>query len=178
MNRTVTLTDEKGSSLGEMELLKAHTNGGSLHRAMSVYIFDADTTMILLQKRSLEKLLFAGIWANTCCSHPFPHESAKDAGERRLIEEMGFGCSLTEGPAFVYRADDPRGNGTEHEYDSILTGMSDPTLPIEPDPREVADWKWVHLDELSLDMKKNPSMYAPWFHIGLPLALSAVSHGK
>lgn len=177
MKRTVTLTDEAGTPLGEMDLLQAHTNGGSLHRAISVYVFDAAHAMLLLQQRSDEKLLFAGLWANTCCSHPFPGEDAKTAGERRLMEEMRFGCSLTEGPAFVYRAEDPDGKGTEHEYDIILTGISDPTMPLEPNPKEVADWKWVEISDLKTDMKKNPDLYAPWLHLGLPKALSAVSHG-
>ena len=176
MNRTVTLTDDAGTALGEMDLLAAHTNGGTLHRAISVYIFDAKKTLILLQQRSLEKFLFAGIWANACCSHPFSGESAIAAGERRLMEEMGFTCSLTEGSTFVYRAEDPQGEGVEHEYDIILTGTSDPAMPIKPDPKEVADWKWVKINELQADMQKNPTLYAPWFHLGLPKALSALHH--
>ncbi len=176
MNRTVTLTDEKGTPLGEMDLLAAHTNGGTLHRAISVYVFDTTKTKILLQQRSEEKFLFSGIWANTCCSHPYPNESAKTAGERRLQEEMGFSCVLTEGPAFVYRADDPQGKGAEHEYDIILTGMSDPALSINPDPKEAMDWKWIAIDELKDDMKNNAALYAPWFHLGLPKALTAFSH--
>ena len=177
MKRMVTLTDEAGTPLGEMDLLQAHTNGGSLHRAISVYVFDASGTMLLLQQRSPEKLLFAEFWANTCCSHPFPDEDAVAAGERRLMEEMRFGCSLTEGPAFVYRAEDPEGKGTEHEYDIILTGISDPIMPLTPDPKEAMDWKWVEITELEADMKKNPEAYAPWLHLGLPKALSAFSHG-
>lgn len=176
MNRTVTLTDETGADIGEMEIIAAHTNGGTLHRAISVYVFDSSKTMLLLQQRSNEKFLFAGIWANTCCSHPFANESAKAAGERRLMEEMNFGCSLTEGSAFVYRAEDPQGKGTEHEYDILLTGVSDPTMPIEPNPTEVADWKWVEIAELQADMQKNPALYAPWFHLGLPKVLSSASH--
>ncbi len=176
MHRTVTLVNDTGEALGEMDLLEAHTNNVSLHRAISVYVFDTAKTMILLQQRSREKLLFAGIWANTCCSHPFPGETAKTAGERRLKEEMGFTCSLTEGPAFVYRADDPHGNGTEYEYDSILTGVSDPALPVTPDPKEVSDWKWADISTLQIDMQQNPARYAPWFHLGLPKALSAAHH--
>lgn len=175
MNRTVTLTDETGSPKGEMEIIAAHTNGGTLHRAISVYVFDSQKEVILLQQRA-NKFLFAGIWANTCCSHPFPGEGAKAAGERRLMEEMNFGCSLKEGPAFVYRADDPKGKGTEHEYDIILTGVADPTMPIEPNPEEVADWKWMEINELQKDMEQNPTIYAPWFHLGLPKALSFIGH--
>ncbi len=176
MNRTVTLTDETGTPLGEMDFLQAHTNGGKLHRAISVYVFDPAKTMILLQQRSREKLLFAMFWANTCCSHPFSGESSKAAGERRLLEEMGFSCTLTEGPAFVYHADDPNGKGTEYEYDILLTGVSDPLLPIKPDPKETADWKWMNIAKLQTDMQNNPHLYAPWFHLGLPKVLPSNKH--
>lgn len=161
--------------MGEMEIVAAHTNGGTLHRAISVYVFDTTRTSMLLQQRSRKKFLFAGIWANTCCSHPFPGESAKAAGERRLMEEMNFTTTLTEGPAFVYRAHDPQGKGTEHEYDIILTGTEDPALPITPNPEEAAEAKWMTITDLHADMNKNPSIYAPWFHLGLPQALRALT---
>lgn len=176
MNRTVTLTDESGTPLGEMDLVAAHTNGGTLHRAISVYVFDDTKTLILLQQRSHTKPLFAGYWANTCCSHPYADESAKAAGERRLQEEMGFVSSLTEGPAFVYHAEDPNGEYTEHEYDILLLGTSDSAVRVMPDPKEVADWKWVNIEELQADMQKNSALYAPWFHLGLPKALSVLHH--
>lgn len=175
MTRIVTLTDEAGAPTGEMEIVAAHTNGGTLHRAISVYVFDPTFTSMLLQQRSQKKFLFAGIWANTCCSHPFPGESAKAAGERRLMEEMNFTTILTEGPAFVYTANDPQGKGTEHEYDIILTGTEDPTKPIAPNPEEAADATWVTIANLQTDMKERPSIYAPWFHLGLPLALRAIT---
>jgi isopentenyl-diphosphate delta-isomerase len=175
MNRTVTLTDEKGSPIGEAEIVDAHTNGGKLHRAISVYVFDASGKKILLQKRSSEKMLFKGIWANTCCSHPFPGEDAVVAGERRLKEEMGFTCTLKEGPAFVYRADDPKGNGTEHEYDIILVGTYDSAKKLTPDPKEAEAYTWKDIDSVCKEMKTIPYIYAPWFHLGLPKALAFIN---
>ncbi len=172
MNRTVTLTDEAGTPIGEADLLEAHTNGGQLHRAISVYVFDSSKKKVLIQRRSKEKLLFAGLWANTCCSHPYKGENAKDAGERRLQEEMGFTCDLTEGPSFVYKADDPNGHGTEHEFDIMLTGVYDPLSPVKPDPKEVEEWTWRDVDDLLKDMEKNPDAYALWFRIGLPKLLA------
>ena len=37
----------------------------------------------------------------------------------------------------------------------------------EPDLNldEVAAWKWVSLENLEADMKKNPSIYTEWFKI-------------
>src|SRR5205814_10092482 len=126
---------------------------------------------LLIQQRSREKWLWPLAWANTCCSHPRPGETAVDAGRRRLGEEMGFTCPLTPGPEFVYRAADPHGNGVEHEYDVTLLGTydGDPT----PDPAEVAAWRWVELDELHRDLAARPDRYTPWLHAGLPKVLEA-----
>ncbi len=154
MNRTVTLVDEHGKTLGEMDILKAHTGAGHLHRAFSVYAFRNNRSEILIQRRSEQKMLWPLTWANTCCSHPFPGEAAVAAGERRLQEEMGFGCVLTPHKDFVYRAEDPSGKGVEHEYVTILTGNAD-TAAVRPNPDEVAECKWVKIDELKKDMAEN-----------------------
>ena len=37
----------------------------------------------------------------------------------------------------------------------------DPTINTE----EVADWKWVDMDELKKDMNQNPHNYTEWFKI-------------
>lgn len=169
--RTVTLVDPAGTPLGEEDILKAHVEG-LLHRAFSVYVFRNTRSEILIQRRSAGKMLWPLAWANTCCSHPFPGEAPIPAGERRLREEFGFSCSLREGPAFVYRAEDPSGKGIEHEYDMLLTG-DDPTEPPAPNPEEIAEWKWIALADLRADMAANPDTYAPWFHLGLDRAIAA-----
>ena len=187
--RTVTLTDTSGAALGEADLVEAHTGQGALHRAFSVYVFRNDqekgkredteagilpaqteeyspSADILIQQRSAKKMLWPLIWANTCCSHPFPNESPADAGSRRLKEELGFDCALTPHSRFVYRAEDPQKRGVEHEYVTILIGHSDqPTIKANPD--EVAAYQWIKIVDLQEDMAKNPDRYAPWFHLGL-----------
>lgn len=172
MKRTVTLTDTSGMPLGEADLLEAHTGSGKLHLAFSVYVFNADRTKFLLQKRSGKKMLWPGIWANTCCSHPFPGEQPVEAGKRRLKEELGVDCELKTGSAFVYRAEDPSGKGVEHEYVTTLIGTTDEKRPVTANPDEVGEWKWIPIGELQKDMKANPDQYAPWFHLGLAKVLS------
>ena len=167
MTRTVTLTDTTGKSLGQADLMEAHTGEGKLHRAFSVYVFDKERKHLLIQRRSSTKMLWPLFWANTCCSHPFENESPRTAGERRLQEEMGFTVELHEGPAFTYCALDPAGRGIEHEYVTILVGLVDPQIAVHPDPKEVDEWKWIELPALETDLKEHPDLYTPWFHIGL-----------
>ena len=42
---------------------------GLLHRAFSVFLFDAQGRL-LLQQRAADKITFPSVWTNTCCSHP------------------------------------------------------------------------------------------------------------
>lgn len=74
---------------------------GLLHRAFSVFLFD-DQNRLLLQQRASEKITFANMWTNTCCSHPLgipgetgvelgeSIEGAKRAAQRKLDHELGI----------------------------------------------------------------------------------------
>ena len=172
MGRTVTLTDDTGKALGTADILDAHTGTGKLHLAFSVYVFNPAKNSMLIQQRSAEKMLWPTIWANTCCSHPYENETASQAGERRLKEELGIDVKLRAGASFVYRAQDAT-RGVEHEYVTTLIGAFDEQATVTPNPKEVMAWKWVPIRALLADMGMQPQAYAPWFHLGLPLVLAA-----
>ena len=36
---------------------------------------------------------------------------------------------------------------------------------ININPKEVADFKWININELKKDIKENPEKYSPWFKI-------------
>jgi isopentenyl-diphosphate delta-isomerase len=166
MAQTVLLIDDNGRVTGEMDRTEAHTGIGTLHAAFSVYIFRDERKEFLMQKRGNGKL-WAGIWANTCCSHLRRGETPREAGERRLQEEMGFTCPLREEGSFVYRAEDPEGRGVEHERITLLTGDIQKRIIPTPDPAEIAEWEWISVADLSADILKHPGLYTPWFRIGL-----------
>lgn len=162
----VILTDSQGTPTGTAEIIAAHTGVGQLHKAFSIYVFRKNRSEILIQKRSRKKMLWPGIWANTCCSHPRAGESTQEAGVRRLHEELGFTCDLSEGGTFVYRSEDPQGRGVEHEHVTILIAdTEEPSVRANPD--EVMEWKWITVETLQKDMNVHPDSYAPWFHLGL-----------
>ena len=95
----VVLVDEKDNRIDVMEKSQAHLEG-KLHRAVSVFIFNSKAEM-LLQQRSKIKYHSGKLWTNASCSHPRPAESNYDAANRRLYEEMGIKCELTEAYSFV-----------------------------------------------------------------------------
>ena len=141
MQRTVTLVDESGLPTGTADLGKAHDGEGMLHRAFSAYVFRQAWAEILIQRRAPGKRLWAGFWANTCCSHPFEHESPAGAAERRLCEELGLSCALRPVGTLIYHAIDPSGRGAEHEHVTLLAGQADPATAVHPDPAEVSEYR-------------------------------------
>ncbi len=156
----VILVNEKDEQIGLMEKIEAHEKA-LLHRAFSVFVFN-DKNELMIQQRALSKYHSPGLWTNTCCSHQREGESNIAAGKRRLQEEMGFTTNLKDTISFIYKA--PFDNGlTEHEFDHILVGDFEGQPDLNPD--EVAAWKWVSLDDLKVDMKKNPHIYTEWFKI-------------
>ncbi|MDD5103259.1 MAG: isopentenyl-diphosphate Delta-isomerase [Candidatus Peribacteraceae bacterium] len=167
----VLLTTEDGTPMGTAERQAAHATPGMLHRAFSAFVFRKGRQELLIQQRSKDKSLFPLLWANTCCSHLREGEMLPDAAQLRLHEELGFTCPLKEGPSFVYRADDPEGRGTEYEYDTILIGSIQGDPPLRPDPAEVNAVKWITTEELTKDMHSHPLLYAPWFHLALPMVM-------
>lgn len=158
----VILVDENDNDIGVMEKLQAHQEG-KLHRAFSIFIFN-DKNELLLQQRALSKYHSAGLWTNTCCSHPRPSETIKDAANRRLYEEMGMSCDLQIKTNFIYKT--PFDNGlTEHELDYVLTGTTNQNPTINKD--EVEQYKWQSISDIKKDIISNPSQYTFWFKIAL-----------
>ena len=162
--KTVLLCTENGQSLGTEEIIQAHTNGGKLHKAFSIVIFNTEKTKILIHKRAEAKMLWSGYWTNACCSHPKEKKPLEEEAQIRLHEECGFTCPLTMQSTFTYKADDPNGNGTEHEYDTVLFGSVDEDITLDPDPEEIAEMRWVSIEDLKKDMAEHAEIYTPWFH--------------
>ena len=158
----VILVDEADREIGSMEKVAAHKNGGTRHRAFSVFVFDEQGRW-LLQQRAAGKYHFAGLWTNACCSHPRPGETTEAAAHRRLVEELGFDCPLTEHFSFEYQAVSPTGDLAEHEIDHVFTGMY--AGEMKPNPDEVGAVRWVAPDELAVELQQYPERFTPWFKI-------------
>ena len=156
----VVLVNERDEQVGIMEKMEAHEKA-LLHRAFSICVFN-NKNELLLQQRAQEKYHSGGLWTNTCCSHPRPGEALLAAGQRRLLEEMGFDCELFPAFHFVYHAKLDKGL-TEHELDHVIIGKYNGE-PL-PNPDEVMNYKWMSLENIAEDMKTNPLDYTEWFKI-------------
>jgi len=151
-----------GREIGTQEKMQSHRES-RLHSAFSVFVFNA-VGELLLQRRARTKYHSGGLWTNTCCSHPRPGESYYNAARRRLNEEMGFDCELTELFSFIYRIQLDN-SLFEHELDHVFAGSynGQPT----PNPDEVDDWKWMNVSTLKQDVRETPENYTYWFKLTL-----------
>lgn len=161
-NIDIVLVNEKDKIIGYQDKIKAHKNPVSLHRAISVVIYDDDGKKMLLHKRATSKSTWPLFWTNACCTHPLKGENYKAAAERRLKEEMGFSTPLKQAFKFIYKAKYD-GIWGEHELDTVFIGNY--KGEIKPNPEEVESYKWVEIGKLVSDIKKNSEKYTPWFKI-------------
>ncbi|MCB9235696.1 MAG: isopentenyl-diphosphate Delta-isomerase [Bacteroidia bacterium] len=162
----VILVDSEDREMGSMGKQEAHEKG-LLHRAISVFLFDPSGRM-LLQKRALEKYHSPGLWTNTVCSHPAPGENSAQAALRRLKEEMGISADLLPAFTFTYKAEFENGL-TEHELDHVFLGKWEGSP--QPDPAEIAAWRWIHPDDLLDEVARKPENFTVWFRIILERVL-------
>lgn len=159
------LVDLDDREIGRGEKMDVHRKG-LLHRAFSVFLFDGDR--LLIQRRAEGKYHSAGLWANTCCSHPRAGETVREAAADRLRLECGIEqVTLREVGRFVYRAVFSNGL-TEYESDHLLVGEY--AGPFEANPEEASALCYVKLDALKREMLTAPERYAVWFFTALGMA--------
>lgn len=163
----VVLLDDAGRPSGAADRVSVHTGDTPYHLAFSSYLFDT-AGRVLLTRRALGKATWPGVWTNSCCGHPRPGESPRDAVVRRVGDELGqvptdLRLALA---SFSYRAVDAGGT-VENELCPVWVGRLDGSL--RPDPAEVAEVTWVAWDDLVALVDTAPALLSPWCVAQVPL---------
>jgi isopentenyl-diphosphate Delta-isomerase len=151
-------------TLTPVEKIEVHRRG-LRHKAVSVFVMDGEN--VLIQRRAMGKYHSAGLWANSCCTHPAWGESAQDCAIRRLREELGI---VGLYPAFrdrvEYRAD-VGGGMVEHEVVDIFLGVTERKMKVTTNPDEVMQVEWVGFYDLTAEVARRPARFTPWLQIYL-----------
>ena len=153
------LVDGKDHILGYEDKARCHQGNGILHRAFSIFIFNSKG-QLLLQKRSANKPLWPLYWSNSVCSHPRKGEEYLEAAQRRLKEEINIRTPLHFLFTFQYQASFEN-IGSENELCAVFIGKSDD--PVRVDPQEIAQWRFIELEELDKELQTQPYLFTPWF---------------
>tara|TARA_B100000900_G_scaffold416138_1_gene449415 strand:- start:11657 stop:13348 length:1692 start_codon:yes stop_codon:yes gene_type:complete len=179
MEEMCLVVDRNDQVMGSASKIDCHRGKGIRHRAFSVLIFDSENRL-LMQQRSVEKITFPGIWANSCCSHPLdisnengdPVEGVIHASKRKMYQELGIPEEVSANWDFNHlgrfeyscRWDD---EWIEHEIDHVLIVKANPELSINEN--EIKDTRWLNHQEI-VEMLKGEnewvdSIIAPWFRM-------------
>jgi len=153
------LVDRKDKVIGRESKEICHLGEGKLHRAFSVFVVNGKGEM-LIQKRSRFKRLWPGFWSNTCCSHFTEIGKEKEQAKRRLKEEMGFSCPLNFLFKLKYKARF-KNIGSENEITYVFLGRH--YGKVRPNPKEVAEYRWLNPSGLEKEIRGKPEAFTPWF---------------
>ena len=155
------LVDSDDREVGFLDKASAHVGRGTLHRAFSLFIFNAKGEL-LLQQRAPGKRLWPGFWSNTCCSPPRRGETLESAIHRRLDEELGLKTELGFLFKFEYQAQFDA-DGAEHELCWVYAGRSDAAATVNVN--EISGLRYIAPAALDAEMAAHPESFTPWFKI-------------
>ena len=158
-NEKLILVDEADNEIGYRSKSECHDGDGLLHRAFSVFIFNAEGRL-LLQRRGRNKRLWPEFWSNSCCSHPRQGESMQVATERRMQEELGVKVKLEYVYKFRYQAFFGK-RGSEHELCSVYLGQC--SHDIRPNKTEIDAIRFLSAADLAAEINASAGSFTPWF---------------
>jgi isopentenyl-diphosphate delta-isomerase type 1 len=114
---------------------------GLMHRSAQVLLFNA-AGELFLQKRSMGKDEFPGLWDSSAAGHVNPGESYHSCALRELEEELGIGL---DGPLTrLFKI--PASKNTGYEHCTVFSCVSDRPLTLQPE--EVDEGRWLGPDEM------------------------------
>lgn len=156
----VVLLDDFGNEIGTAPKASVHGTDTQLHLAFSCHVVNA-AGEVLVTRRALHKKTWPGVWTNSFCGHPGPAEPVLSAVHRRAEFEVGLAVRDLELalPLFRYRAVDASGI-VEHEICPVYVARTD--AEPQPNPDEVAEYRWVDPLDLAASLEATPWAFSPW----------------
>ena len=156
----VVLLDDEGRAIGRAPKSSVHGADTARHLAFSCHVFN-ERDELLVTRRALSKQTWPGVWTNSFCGHPKPAEALPHAVHRRADFELGLELDAIDLalPLFRYRATDASGT-VENEVCPVYIARTsgDP----DPNPREVAEFRWVEPRALATAVEAAPWAFSPW----------------
>ncbi|MEM8982053.1 MAG: isopentenyl-diphosphate Delta-isomerase [Pseudomonadota bacterium] len=152
------LVDTDDNPTGHLRKDRCHDGEGILHRAFSVFLFNAAGD-VLLQQRAPGKRLWPGYWSNSCCSHPRAGETMDEAVPRRLQQELGLSAELAFVYKFQYQARFDA-TGSEHELCWVYVGRCDEAP--QPNDNEIAAFRYISPAALDAELDAPDNGFTPW----------------
>jgi len=152
-NEILEVVDSEDHVIGTERRGLIHARG-LMHRSAQVLLFNS-AGELFLQKRSMYKDEFPGLWDSSAAGHLEPGESYHQCALRELQEELGIRHrgELTE--LFKVRAS----RETGYEHCTVFRCMSD--CPVTLQAEEVDEGKWLNPVEMDQWVRNRHALLTP-----------------
>ncbi|MCF7762998.1 MAG: NUDIX domain-containing protein [Verrucomicrobia bacterium] len=149
------VVNERDEVIDTLPRAEVHARG-LLHRAVHVLAFN-QAGQLFLQKRSMLKDCFPGVWDSSASGHLAPGETYDTCAVRELREELGITPEHPLEPLFKIDAC----SRTGQEFVWIYRFQSEGPFHLAPDEVECGDW--FHPQEITEWIARAPGDFADAF---------------
>ena len=150
--------DENDNVIGSKPKSYFHDAKG-IHRSVVLILLNSKKQM-LLQKRAMTKRWYPGLWTYSVAG-TVVDGNCDDSIKKETSEEIG----ISPNPRFLFKFlyyDD-----IDKAFFYLYLTQGDEL--VSPDKREIDEIRWIGLEDLKLDIEKNPDIYTPPFVYGMKL---------
>ena len=164
MNKTypnTTIVDEQDNITGEMQLFDAMASGKTL-RVSHVLVLNSKG-LILLQRRG-PNVLAPNLWNAAAAGHVDAGDDYQSTAVKELQEEMGLTTSeeeLNYIDKFLLPVKSPKGDHAKFHAGFYVINDGE----VTPEPEEVSEVRWEAVEDLQIEITKNPGNFTEAFVI-------------
>lgn len=152
---------ENGEPAGQASRSRTHRQA-LWHSSTNIFCFNHNG-QLLIQRRQLDKDVCPDAWDLSVAEHLQPGESYQQAAIRGLQEELGIQVYGLEKIGDVIRSQYVDKAHGIFDFEFQQSFRADYSGELFPDPVEVAEVKYISLEELAADFENHPDQYTPWF---------------
>lgn len=156
--------DKNGNLIGQRKLRTEVHKDGDWHRAAHIWVINSKGEL-LIQKRTITKDSFPGLWDVSSGGHILAGESIREAMMREAGEELGLNLeekdfeylfTITEQAVANY------GMFVNNEFDEVyLVKLDLDVSQFHIQKEEIAEIKFVQFAELEKMIKERPEDFVP-----------------
>lgn len=162
----IVLLDDSWNPIGAAPKLASHNGETPLHLAFSLYVFNT-AGEVLITQRAPSKKVWPDIWTNSCCGHPAPGEAMEAAIHRRTAYELGLRVDNLSLALADFNYHCEYKGIVENEFCPVYVARANSDILLNPE--EVADYKWMHWNQLLNELKLHNGEYSYWCKLQIPL---------
>lgn len=141
---------------------------GLNYRCIQVFIFNGKDELLICRRPDSKKK-FAGQFAASAMGYVRKEEDYEQAAKREMMQELGVNKILKRTCSFVLEDKESK------VFQEIWRGAM--TDEIEPDKTEIAEYRYVSLENLEQAMQVNPENFAKPFVEAVKAFMEAKANG-